>query len=189
MRSLYWDGPRTYIKLPFPWFIRHHSPITITVVPYIYIYIYVYIYKQELCKFSITKVGNNGRYHYSDVIMSAMVSQNHRCLDCFLNCLFRRRSKKTSKLRVTGHREGNPPVTDGFPTQLASYAEKKSIWWRHHGNDNEGCKAQIWPCAQMNASHAGIMIIDVKFKAARSLIHHPSPCRDCGYIYIYTKIR
>ena len=27
---------------------------------------------------------------------------NHRCLDCLFNCLFRRRSNKTSKPRVTG---------------------------------------------------------------------------------------
>ena len=40
---------------------------------------------------------------------------NHRCLDCLLNRLLRRRSKKTSKLRVTGLCEGNPPVTCGFP--------------------------------------------------------------------------
>ena len=32
---------------------------------------------------------------------------NHQPLDCLLNRLFRRRSKKTSKLHVTGLREGN----------------------------------------------------------------------------------
>ena len=48
---------------------------------------------------------------------------NHQHLDCLLNRLFRRRSKKTSKLRVTGHHEGNPPVTGGFPSQRASNAE------------------------------------------------------------------
>ena len=36
---------------------------------------------------------------------------NHRCLDYLLNRLFRRRSKKTSKLRVTGLCEGNSPMT------------------------------------------------------------------------------
>ena len=35
---------------------------------------------------------------------------NHQPYDCLLNCLFRRRSKKTSKLRVTGICEGNSPV-------------------------------------------------------------------------------
>ena len=49
---------------------------------------------------------------------------NHRCLDCLLNRLFRRRSKKTSKLCVTGLCEGNPPVTGGFPSQRASCAKK-----------------------------------------------------------------
>ena len=39
---------------------------------------------------------------------------NHRCLDGLLNRLFRRRSKKTSKLRVTGLCEGNSPVTGEF---------------------------------------------------------------------------
>ena len=57
---------------------------------------------------------------------------NHRRLDCLLNRLFGRRSKKTSKLRVTGLCEGNPPVTGGFPSQRASNAENFSIWWRHH---------------------------------------------------------
>ena len=32
---------------------------------------------------------------------------NHRRLDCLINCLFRLRSKKTSKLHVTGFVKGN----------------------------------------------------------------------------------
>ena len=36
---------------------------------------------------------------------------NHRPHECLFNRLFRRRSKKTSKLRVTGLCAGNPPVT------------------------------------------------------------------------------
>ena len=35
---------------------------------------------------------------------------NHQSLDCLLKRLFRRRSKKTSELRVTGLCEGNSPV-------------------------------------------------------------------------------
>ena len=56
----------------------------------------------------------------------------HQPHDCLLNRLFRHRSKKTSKLRVTGLCEGNPPGTGEFPAQMASYAENFSIWWRHH---------------------------------------------------------
>ena len=39
----------------------------------------------------------------------------HQPCDCLLNRLFRRRSKKTSKLRVTSLCVGNSPVTDDFP--------------------------------------------------------------------------
>ena len=48
---------------------------------------------------------------------------NHRRLGGLLSRLFRRRSKKASKLRVTDVCEGNPPVTGGFPSQRASDAE------------------------------------------------------------------
>ena len=57
---------------------------------------------------------------------------NHQPHDCLLNRLFRRRSKKISKLRVTGLCAGNSPETGGFPAQMASKAENVSIWWRHH---------------------------------------------------------
>ena len=57
---------------------------------------------------------------------------NHQPHDCLLNRLFRRRSKKTSKLRVTGLCAGNSPGTGEFPAQMASNAENVSIWWRHH---------------------------------------------------------
>ena len=36
---------------------------------------------------------------------------SHWCLGCFISRLFRRRSKKTSKIRVPGLYEGNSPVT------------------------------------------------------------------------------
>ena len=57
---------------------------------------------------------------------------NHQPHDCLLNRLLRRRSKKTSKLCVTGLCAGNSPVTGQFPAQMASNAENVSIWWRHH---------------------------------------------------------
>ena len=49
---------------------------------------------------------------------------NHRPHHCLLNPLFRRRSKKTSKLCVTGLCIGNSPGTGEFPAQMASNAEK-----------------------------------------------------------------
>ena len=57
---------------------------------------------------------------------------NHQPHDCLLNCSFRCRSKKTSKLRVAGLWAGNSSGTGEFPAQMASYAENVSIWWRHH---------------------------------------------------------
>ena len=57
---------------------------------------------------------------------------NNQPHDCLLNRLLRRRSKKTSKLRVTGLSAWNSPVTGEFPAQGTSNAEHVSIWWRHH---------------------------------------------------------
>ena len=57
---------------------------------------------------------------------------NHQPHDYLLKRLFRRKSTKTSKFRVTGLCEGNSPVTGEFPAQRASNTENASIWWRHH---------------------------------------------------------
>ena len=57
-------------------------------------------------------------------------NQHHH--HCLLNRLFRRGSKKTSKLRVTGLCRGNSPVTGEFPAQMASKAENVSICGRQH---------------------------------------------------------
>ena len=52
---------------------------------------------------------------------------NRQPHNCFLNRLFRHRSKKTPKLRVTGLCGGNSPEAGEFPAQMASNAR-----WRHH---------------------------------------------------------
>ena len=52
---------------------------------------------------------------------------NHQPHHCLLNRLFRSRSKKTSKLRVSG-------LTGECPAQMASNADTISIWWRHHAD-------------------------------------------------------
>ena len=58
---------------------------------------------------------------------------NHQPRHCLFNRLFRRRSKKTSKLRVTGLCAGNSPVTGEFPAQIASNRKffhlMTSSWW------------------------------------------------------------
>ena len=57
---------------------------------------------------------------------------NHQPHDCLLNRLFRSRSRKTSKLRVTGLCAGNSR-TKG---KLRGKCENVSIWWRHHVSNN-----------------------------------------------------
>ena len=58
---------------------------------------------------------------------------NDRRLECLLNRFLWRRSKKRSKLRVTGLCEGNPAVTGGISSQSSSKAGIVFIWWSHHG--------------------------------------------------------
>ena len=78
--------------------------------------------KQDCHWFRTLQWRHNGRHSIS----------NHQPHDCLLNGLFRRRSKKTWKLRVTGLYAWNSLGNGEFPTQMASNAEDVSIWWRHH---------------------------------------------------------
>ena len=58
--------------------------------------------------------------YYNDIIMSDDIS-NHQPHNCLLNRLSRCRSKKTSKLHLTGLCAGNSPMTSEFPAQRASF--------------------------------------------------------------------
>ena len=76
---------------------------------------------------------------------------NHQPRDCLLNHLFGCRSKKTSKLRLTGLCAGNSLGTGEFPAQMASNAENVSIWWRHPGGRMQwwGVRCHsFWVCQQ-----------------------------------------
>ena len=86
----------------------------------------LYVFVDIACQFwmSTLQWRHNGRNSVS----------NHQPHYCLLNRLFRRRSKKTLKLRVTGLCAGNSPGTGDFPAQMVSNAENVSIWWRHHGS-------------------------------------------------------
>ena len=64
--------------------------------------------------------------------MGAMASQITSRTIVYSTVYLRCRSKKTSKLRVTGLCAGNSPVTGEFLVQKASSAENVSIWWRDH---------------------------------------------------------
>ena len=84
----------------------------------------------------MSTLGTTLRWRHND---HASVS-NHQTHGCLLNRLFRRKSKKTSKLRVTGLCAGNSPGTGEFPAQMASYAENVFIWWRHHEMTSRGLR-------------------------------------------------
>ena len=80
---------------------------------------------------------------------------NHQPCDCSVNRLFRRRSKKTSKLRVAGHCVGNSPGTGEFPAQMASNADNVSIWWRHHDitNSSNNEIGTLWSCGKSRVNN------------------------------------
>ena len=82
-------------------------------------------------KYSISPKSLQWRHNGRDSVA------NHQPHGCLLNRSFRRRSKKTSKLRVTGLCAGNSQGTGEFPAQMASNAENASIWWRHHDMQTE----------------------------------------------------
>ena len=90
---------------------------------------------------------------------------NHQPRHCLLNRLFRRRSKKTSKVRVTGLCAGNSPVTGEFPAQRASDAENVSIWWRHH----------VWRKIHMSFLSSSNMASDSQSEASSKLFDNPGP--------------
>ena len=71
----------------------------------------------ELVKYLIHEISSQLRHYGHDSV------SNHQLHDCLLNRLFRLRSKKTSKLRVTGLCAGNSPGTGEFPAQIACNAE------------------------------------------------------------------
>ena len=93
---------------------------------------------------------------------------NHQPHGCLLNRLFRRKSKKTSKLRVTGLCAGNSPGTGEFPAQMASYAENVSIWWRHHVRVPN--QSITWTNADF-LSNAPVGATSVKFLSKFKLSH------------------
>ena len=119
--------------------------------------------------------------HYSDIIMSAMASEiTSPAPDCLLGRLFRRRLKKTSKLRVTGHCAGNSQVTCEFPAQRASNAENVSIWWRHRAKSSprNGCQANVQIVVVKSLLPAGmtVYIIPLIYGVWNSHLYHNGVC-------------
>ena len=75
---------------------------------------------------------SSGALHYTDVIMSGMMSQLTSLTIVYSTVYSRHRSKKTSMLHIAGLCVGNSPVIGEFPAQRASNTENVSIRWHHH---------------------------------------------------------
>ena len=104
---------------------------------------------------------------------------NHQPHGCLLNRLFRRNSKKTSKLRVTGLCAGNSPGTGEFPAQMASYAENVSIWWRHHGLSIHSEKSAVRLVSQTIYWHDDTNNLATEITLFREC-KTPTVCHCCG---------
>ena len=69
---------------------------------------------------------------------------NHQPHDCLLNRLFKHRSKKTSKLRVTGLCVRGEFTGDRWiPRTKGSNAKKVFIWWLHHVCDKTSTSTML----------------------------------------------
>ena len=85
--------------------------------------------------------------------MSTMSSQITSLTRVYSTVYSIRKSKETSKLRVTGLCARNSPVTGEFPAQMASNAENVSIWWRHHATwYDTGLKMTTWYGTDLNSA-------------------------------------
>ena len=77
---------------------------------------------------------------------------NHRRLDCLFNRLFRRRSKKTAKLCVTGVCEGNLPVSAQVDSdsELFPFDNVITAWVNVKSHDNSHRKIAIYLVASLS---------------------------------------
>ena len=97
---------------------------------------------------------------------------NHQPHHCLLSRLFGHRSKKKSKLRVTGL-----CGTGEFPIQMASNAKNVSIWWRHHDFSHIGLRVLCKP----NTCRCKLVHIDsCQFKAFTTISWHGHTSRITG---------
>ena len=122
---------------------RHHVTMNMRMVWTLFscvVFIVVsYLYPPELfhwlqgshgCQRPWINLEQYGQINHSSEILTLQWSHNgrdglsnHQTRECSHNRLFKRRSKKTSKLCLTGLCSGNSPVTGEFPAQKPSNAE------------------------------------------------------------------
>ena len=79
------------------------------------VFLVIFMGNHYRCKILVLEYLVKFATHYNDAIMGAIASQITSLTIVYSIVFFRRRSKKTSKLRVTGLCEGNSPGTGEFP--------------------------------------------------------------------------
>ena len=103
---------------------------------------------------------------------------NHGRLDGLLKRLFRRRSKKSSKLRVSGLCEGNSPVTGQFPHRGPVGQKMFPFLWRHHISDHwQRAWNRHWLGLGWAHVSCGIVLWSLPFKSATTMFYtgcHPN---------------
>ena len=114
--------------------------------------------------------------------MSAIASQITGVYICLRRRLFRSRSKKASKLHVTGLYEGNSPVTGEFTIQRASNAENISFWWRHHAKGLYEISCRNW------AEVTAILLQNYLTNWNITHIEHCSQANHYAPVYFQTRL-
>ena len=119
---------------------------------------------------------------------------NHQPHDCLLKRLFRPRSKKTSKLRVTGLCAGNSPVTDEFPhkwpvtRKMLPFDDVTMQWCHsrvcHPGGHHWDYYPDTLSCNQIPATHVkiGHPYISSQYSSPIAWAISPIGCRHIPYI-------
>ena len=80
---------------------------------------------------SLLSPWNRWWHHYNDVHERLSVS-NHTQHGCLLKKMLKLTARKTQILILLVLCAGNPPVTVGYLSQMASISESVSMPWRHH---------------------------------------------------------
>ena len=100
----------------------------------------------------VTEYGNPYSICNNDVIMSAKASQIPGIPTVSLTISSGANKQNQRSVSLAFVRE-NPSVTDGFPPQRASNAEKVSIWWHHYDISHDICTHFVVRCIIYDVTH------------------------------------
>ena len=128
------------------------------------------------------------KMYYNDVMINAMASQITSLTIVYSTAYSRRRSKKTSKLRVTGLCERNSPVTGEFPAQRAMFQFDDVImyqqeWEIQSGFEKIGCLHNTY-LGNLNQNSILVQSIGLQQNDILSTCGFPESLISMGLVYI-----